>query len=209
MAINYPLALPNETSIKSVSIRARSTIAVTQSPFTNAQQVLRFPGTAWEIDVQLKAMKRADAEQWVAWFLKLDGQFGTFLMGDPNGKTARGSASTSPGTPVVNGADQTGTTLSIDGCPASATGYLLAGDYIQLGSGSTSKLYKVLSNVNTNASGEADIDVYPQVKVAPSDNATVTVANCKGLFRLSSNDMNWNIETNLFYGLTFGGIEAI
>ena len=209
MAITYPLALPNTTSFKSVNLRARSNIAVTQSPFTFKQQVLRFQGSAWEADVSLKAMQRADAEQWVSWFLKLDGQFGTFLMGDPNGATARGSASSTPGTPVVNGADQTGTTLSIDGCPASASGYLLAGDYIQLGSGSTSKLYKVLSDVITNASGEADIDVYPQINVAPSDNATITVADCKGVFRLSSNEMDWSIQTNLFYGLTFGAVEAI
>lgn len=209
MAITYPLALPNNTSIKSVNLRARSNIAVTQSPFTYKQQVLKFQGSAWEVDVQLKAMKRDEAEEWISWFLKLDGQYGTFLLGDPNGATPRGSAATTPGTPLVNGAGQTGNSLNIDGCPASATGYLKAGDYIQLGLSGTAKLYKVLNDVNTNASGQATLDIYPSIHTAPGDNAALVVSSCRGLFRLSSNEMDWSIQTNLFYGLTFGAVEAI
>ncbi len=40
-------------------------------------------------------MNREDAEQWVSFLMKLYGQKGTFLLGDPLGGTARGSASTS------------------------------------------------------------------------------------------------------------------
>ena len=209
MTISYPLALPNTTSIKSVNLRARSNIAVTQSPFTYKQQVLKFQGSAWEADVQLKAMKRDEAEEWIAWMLSLEGQFGTFLLGDPNGATPRGSAATSPGTPLINGADQTGKYIVIDGCSASATAYLEVGDYVQFNSGASSKLHKILEVCPTDASGNALLTVYPEVKEAHPDNTTVTVSNCKGLFRLSSNEMDWSIQTNLFYGLTFSAVEAI
>lgn len=209
MAITYPTALPNNTSIKSVNFRARSNIAVTQSPFTYKQQVMKFPGTSWEVDVQLKAMKRDEAEEWIAFFLSLNGQYGTFLMGDPNGATPRGSAATTPGTPLVLGANQSGSTLTVDGCPVSATGYLKKGDYIQIGTGSSSKLYKLLYDVDTDASGQALLTVYPELKVAPADNTPIIVSNCVGVFRLSSNETDWNIQTNLFYGLTFGAVEAI
>ena len=209
MAISYPLSVPNTTSVKSVTMRARSNVAVTQSPFTYKQQVLKFQGSAWEIDVSLKAMKRDEAEEWIAFFLKLNGQYGTFYAADPNGLTARGSASTTPGTPVVNGSNQTGTDLEVSGLPASTTGYLKAGDYIQLGTGASSKLHKVLNNVNTTAAGEATMTLYPEIKVAPNSGDTIIVDNAQGVFRLSSNETDWNIQTNLFYGLTFGAVEAI
>lgn len=209
MAHSYPLSVPNTTSIKSVNIRARSNVAVTQSPFTYKQQVMKFPGSAWEIDYQLKAMKRDEAEEWISFFLKLNGQYGTFYGADPNGLIARGSASTTPGTPVVNGSNQTGHDLNVSGLPANASGYLKAGDYIQLGTGASSKLYKVVNNVNTTAAGEATMSLYPEIQVAPNSGDTIVVENAVGVFRLSSNETDWNIQTNLFYGLTFGAVEAI
>ena len=154
-------------------------------------------------------MQRADAEQWAAFLLRLRGAYGTFLLGDPNGSTPRGSASATPGTPLVNGASQTGDELDIDGLPVSATGYLKAGDYIQLGSGSTATLHKVLEDVNSDGSGEATLNLWPKVRTAPSDDATVTVSNAKGNFRLASNETTWDIDQASIYGITFGAVEAL
>ena len=154
-------------------------------------------------------MNRENAEEWVAFLMKLYGQKGTFLLGDPLGGTARGSASSAAGTPVVNGASQTGGTLAIDGLPASATGYLKAGDYIQLGSAATAQLYKVLNDADSNGSGEATLDIWPNLRSSPADGSTVVVANAKGVFRLASNESNWNINNLAFYGITFGAVESL
>jgi hypothetical protein len=154
-------------------------------------------------------MKRDDAEEWVAFLLSLGGSYGTFLLGDPIGGTARGSASTTPGTPVVSGDNQTGDILVIDGLPVSVTGYLKAGDYIQLGSGLTSRLHKVLESVDTNSSGEASVTIWPSLRESPADGATVTVSDCKGLFRLNTSETMWDINTASVYGMTFGAAEAI
>lgn len=208
MAETYPINMPN-SNIASVRLIARNAVAVAASPFTFAQQVYRHQGQGWEADITLPAMKREDAEAWVSFLLRLRGQYGTFLLGDPNGATPRGSASTTPGTPVVNGASQTGDELNIDGLPVSVSGYLLAGDYIQLGSGSTATLHKVLEDVDSNASGEATLNLFPAVRTAPSDNATVTVSNAKGNFRLNANETSWDINTASIYGITFGAVEAL
>jgi hypothetical protein len=141
--------------------------------------------------------------------LSLKGQYGTFLLGDPNCKTPQGSARTTLGTPLVNGAGQTGETLSIDGLPLSVAGYLKAGDYLQLGSSTTAKLFKVLSDVNTNGSGQANIDLWPSIKTAPADNATVTLSNTVGNFRLSGNTQQWQINDISSYGITFDCVEAL
>jgi len=208
MAETYPLSLPN-TNIARISLIARDFIGVSVSPFTGSQQVFRHQGQSWEADITLPKMKREDAEAWTAWLLRLRGQYGTFLLGDPAAVVPRGSASSTPGTPVVNGAGQIGDELNIDGLPASATGYLKAGDYIQLGSGSTATLHKVLEDVDSNASGEATLNLWPRVRTAPADNATVTVSNAKGNFRLAANDTGWDINEAGIYGITFGAVEAL
>lgn len=130
-------------------------------------------------------------------------------MGDPNGATARGSASSSAGTPVVKGASQTGSSLIIDGVPASATGYLKAGDYISLGTGTSTRLYKVLDDANSNGSGEVTVEIFPDLRTSPADDATVTVASAKGTWRLTSNQTDWSIDTISLYGLTFACEEAL
>lgn len=206
MAISYPLTLPSHTGIRSIEFRAVNTVGVSQSPFTYSQQVVAHSGQRWEVDISLPAMKRADAEQWVAWLVSLRGQLGTFTLGDPIGATPRGSAG---GTPVVNGASQTGGTLVIDGCTASQTGWLKAGDYIQLGSAGTATLHKVLQDANSDSSGNVTLDIWPYIRNSPADNSTVVTSNAVGNFRLSGNQQAWSVNEASFYGLTFGAVEVI
>lgn len=205
MAITYPLSLPN-ANIAKVRMVANDIVGVSQSPFTAAQQVYRYTGQFWEADITLPPMKRADAEYWISFLMKLNGPYGTFLLGDPNGQTARGVAT---GTPLVNGASQTGNELVTDGWTTSTTGILKAGDYIQLGSDATARLYKVLDDVNSDGSGNATLTVWPDLRTAPADNAAITVANPKGLFRLNSAQTSWDINEASIYGMTFGAREAL
>ena len=155
MAINYPLSLPTSIGIASITLTAQNAVAISQSPFTYAQQIVKHQGERWSASVSLPPMLRDNAEPWVAFILSLKGQSGTFLLGDPNCKVPQGSAKTTMGTPLVNGGSQTGPTLNIDGLPTSVTGYLKAGDYIQLGASTTATLHKVLTDVDTNSSGQA------------------------------------------------------
>lgn len=209
MAETYPLALPNHTGISSVTWSSENTVAVTESPFTYTQQVVKHAGQRWSGTFTLPRMNRDDADYWNAFLLRLDGSYGTFLLGDPLAATPRGSASTSTGTPVVNGGGQTGNELSIDGLPVSAVGYLKAGDYIQIGSGSSARLHRVLEDVDTNASGEATLNIWPDLRVIPSDDSSVVVNNAKGVFRLSANNIDYTISSDSFYTLTFSFVEAL
>jgi len=209
MTISYPLTFPTHTGVSSVNLIARNVIGQTSSPFTLATQTHQFQGARWEADITLPLMKRSDAEVWIAFFMKLYGSVGSFLLGDPNGATPRGSASSAAGTPVVNGASQTGNDLNIDGLPASATGYLKAGDYIQIGSGAAARLYKVLDDVNSNASGQATLTIWPDLRSAPADGASIVVSSAKGLFQLSTPVTDWQINNAGFYQITFGAIEKL
>lgn len=208
MAITYPLDLPTITGIRNISLIKRAVVSVSRAPFSGAQQVQEHPGQWFEAEIELPPMTRAQAEVWDSFFLKLNGMKGTFLLGDPAGAIPRGSAATTPGTPLVKGAGQTGNQLIIDGLPTSVTGYFKAGDYIQLGSGSTARLHKNLEDVDTNGSGEATLTLWPNLRSSPADNAAVVVSAAKGRFRLASNEMTMSNQL-LVYGGSFSAFEAL
>ena len=209
MALTYPLSTPTTIGIENIEFRAVNAVATSQSPFTYKQQIVQHTGQRWEATITIPPVKRDLAEEWVAFILALKGQTGTFLLGDPLGTAPRGTASSNAGTPVVNGADQTGEVINIDGLPTSETGYLLAGDYIQLGSGSTATLHKVLEQVNTTGLGEASFAIWPSIITAPADNAIVTLTNAKGRFRLKNNTQSWQINNINSYGISFEAVQAI
>jgi hypothetical protein len=206
MAISYPRVLPTNIGFAQVTLRAVNQTSMTMSPFTYKQQIYNHSGQRWEAECQIPPLKRDDAEEWVAWLLSLNGRAGTFLMGDPLGDTARGTLG---GTPVVNGADQVGNSLTIDGCSNSITNWIKAGDYVQLGSASTATLHKILQNVNTDASGQATLDIWPSMRTAPADGSTIVTSNAVGRFRLNSGQQDWTINNISSYGITFAAVEAI
>ena len=208
MAIVYPLTFPTVTGSASVTIEALSVVGITQSIFTLEEQVQAHQGQAWAASVGLPTMKRTNAEQWIAFFLSLNGIEGTFLMSDPGGLTPRGTADDTPGTPVIDGASQTGNALAIDGCPVSETGYLLKGDYIQLSSGITTRLHRILNDADTDSLGAVTLDIWPNLRESPGDGGTVVVENALGLFRLRES-VKFPTDASLFYELNFSCIEAL
>jgi hypothetical protein len=206
MAITYPVTFPTTPGIARLRITPRSVVSMSQSPFTGQQQVYKHQGQWWEAEVTLPAMTRAEAESIVAFLLSLDGSYGTFTMGDPIGTSPRGIGT---GTPLVKGAAQTGQDLLTDGWTANQTGILKAGDWIQLGTGSSTKLYKVLVDTNSNASGEATLTLFPKLRSSPSDNQAIYVNNTKGLWRLAAKEMPYEVNEASIYGITFACIEAL
>tara|TARA_B100000287_G_scaffold376704_1_gene378015 strand:- start:283 stop:918 length:636 start_codon:yes stop_codon:yes gene_type:complete len=211
MAITYPLSIPDTTSFSQINMMAKTTVGVTESPFNQKVQVQKWAGEYWEADIVLKPMKRADAEYWISFMIKLKGSYGTFLINpDVLGNTARGSCATSAGTPVVNGAHAAqSNTLNITGAPSGATNYFKAGDYFSIGSGSSTRLFKVLDDASSNGSGELVVNIFPQLRTALSGSETITVSNPKGKFRLASNEMRWQVSTVSMYGMGFTAIEAL
>jgi hypothetical protein len=112
-------------------------------------------------------------------------------------------------TPLVNGGSQTGDTLVIDGCSPNVVGFFLPGDYIQIGSSATAQLYKVLTQVDTDTSGNATLDLWPNLRSSPDDNSLLVVVNTKGRFRLKDNVTQWGINDISSYGITFDCVEVL
>ena len=205
MAISYPLSLPTNTGIRSIDLTAVNAVAYSQSPFTFAGQAHAYSGQMWRADVTLPPMHRADADQWVTFLMSLRGQFGTFLLGDPSAPAPRGLASTFLGVPLIT--SQTGGTITVTGASTNKSSWLLAGDYIQIGTGSDATLHKVLQNASTDGSGETTLEIWPHVRGTRS--GSITVSSAVGNFRLSENQQSWSVNEASVYGINFSAMEAI
>lgn len=206
MTITYPLTPPSTPKARSFRIAPETAVGVHTSPFSFVEQAQRHAGQRWGLSVTLPAMKRAQAEAWIAFLVALNGREGTFLYGDPSGATPQGIAT---GAPLVDGAGQTGPVLNSKGWTASQTGILKAGDWIQLGSAGTSRLHKILKDADSDAGGLAALDIWPRLRTSPADGATIIAADTVGLFRLSEGPAAWDVDEAQFFGLSFTATEAV
>jgi hypothetical protein len=194
MAISYPLNTPTTIGFESIELRAVNATITSQSPFSYKQQVISHTGQRWEASVSIPSVLRDLAEPWAAFLTALKGQTGTFLLGDPLSATPRGT---------VSSCTLTGT-AGDDSVAVTMTGSLLAGDYIQLGSGTTARLHKVL----VDQTGSGTLEIWPALR-STYTSATVTTTNAKGVFRLNQNMSSWQISNANSYGIAFEAVEAI
>jgi len=194
MAISYPLDTPTTIGFESIELRAVNATITSQSPFSYKQQVISHTGQRWEASVSIPSVLRDLAEPWAAFLTALKGQTGTFLLGDPLSATPRGTVSSC--TLTGDAGDES--------VAVTMTGSLLAGDYIQLGSGTTARLHKVL----VDQSGSGTLEIWPALRSTYSG-ATVTTTNAKGVFRLNQNMSSWQISNANSYGIAFEAVEAI
>lgn len=205
MPITYPITFPTSFGFSSFTYGLDHAIGVAESEFTFEQQVQEHQGTAWEISGSLDLLTRAQAEEYNAFIASLAGRKGTFLLTIPGSETPRGVVT---GAPLVNGGSQTGNDLNIDGLALSTTNVFRAGDFIQLGTGLSSRLHKVVSDVNSNGSGQATLTLVPKIVIAPADNLAVTYTNPKGVFRMKSNMMTVDIRPPNMQSISFSAREA-
>lgn len=194
MALSYPLATPTSIGIESIELRAVNAVATSQSPFTYKQQIISHGGQKWEASVNIPSVHRDKAAQWKALLVGLKGPVGTFLLGDPDYATPQGTVSSC--TLTGSAGDETVTVVM--------TGTLLAGDYIQLGSGSSAKLHQVLLDQD----GDGSLEIWPALR-SDYTSETVIFNAPKGVFRLATNISSWSINNASTYGISFEAVEAL
>lgn len=203
MAITYPIALPADPAPRDVRLAPITFAAMSRSPWSGAQQVQLNAGMMWRFSADYPPMSAVQAREWVGSLSQLNGRFGTFLFGDPLWKAPRG---TWAGSPVVDGAGQAGQGLAVRGFTAGATG--LKGDYFQIGSGASSRLYMATVDFTADGAGEATLDIWPRLRGAPADGAALVTATPQGVFRLTAPGFERSF-TPFRYGLSIDIEEAL
>lgn len=196
MAITYPLSLPSvlSTTFAALQLNPATVVGVASSPFTGQSQQFVWPGQWWAGKATLPPLNGTNADAWVAFLLALNGQQGTFTLGDPSRKTTRGTASGS--WTVGASAVANTTTLPIAG----GSGAFALGDYLQIGV----YLHRIINLVDST-----HVDVFPRLRSAYANGTAITYTNPKGLFRLSSNAMQWTVDVAKKHGMEINFVEAL
>ena len=207
MAPSYPLSLPTTPDFTKAKWGLNRRVGVSESPFTGAQQTYEYSYALWSATLSLPPMKRTQAAEWEAFLLKLRGRRGTFLLGNPDAKTPRGSVTGS--ITLYTAASVGDDSLVIQSNQNSTVGIFKAGDYLQLGGSGTAKLYAVVDDASSNASGVVTVNIEPALKVAASSGAAVTYTNPKGVFRMQTSELGWDTDEVSTYGISFACLEAL
>ncbi|MGB4107775.1 MAG: hypothetical protein WBK55_08275 [Alphaproteobacteria bacterium] len=190
-------------------MRKASVVGVNESPYDLSTQVQVHQGQRWSADIRLPTMRNNAAAAWEAFFGKLNGREGTFLLGDPYREIPQGTAASDAGTPKVDGAHAARVNqISVKEAPANAGGYLLKGDYFQLGAAATATLHQLLENADVDSDGTTNLLFWPRSREILADNAAITVLNPKGVFRLASNITEVARQPGRLSDLAFSAVEA-
>ena len=134
------------------------------SPLAGTFQDVIRPGARWMCTLSWKTLTYADAQALMAWSVQMaKGGVRTPL---PN--YAYTQQETIYGTPVVNGAGQTGNALVTDGWDVSINGVLLPGDMFQVTNGTLHQLLMVIAQANSDVNGNSTILFEPALRFSPT-----------------------------------------
>lgn len=173
------------------------------SPLSGKKQVLEMPGTKWEADLVFRDLSPANGREIMGFIAALRGPVNTFNLHDHSLESPRGIAT---GTPLVNGASQTGNTLITNGWTVSQTGIMLRGDLFQVGT----ELKIITVDVNSDGSGNATLTFESPLRTSPADNAAIVTASPKALMMLvDDKQMGASYRSPDFHNIKLKCVEII
>lgn len=205
--MSSPITPPTQTAFKESRFELRRKTGMSTSPFSGVQQVYEHPYALWAGVYTLPPLSKAQASAWRAFFIKLKGKSGTFLIGDPDAMEPNGSVSGS--VVLTSNASVGDESINVDTAINNGTDVFKAGDMIQLGSGADARLYMVTDDADTNASGGCTLNVMPAIKLAKSSGESVVYTNPAGVFRLESDITGWDVDSMGVHGISFACQEAL
>lgn len=185
-------------AVRQVSRRLARPAAVTSSPFSGVQNVQDWGGAWWEYEIEMAVVDADDGRALSVFFDALGGPVGKFLFADPSIVNPTGL-----GTPLVDGAGQTGTSLDTDGWSAG----LRAGDFFSIGTDDPTRLYRVSADV-VPSSGAATVNFFPALRSSPADNAALNVLSPTVMLRLTS-PVPSVVQVGHLYQFSFTAREAL
>lgn len=156
-------------------------------PLGGAVQTLNRLGTRWAIDITIPMMRsEPDGRAFAAKLVQAKVN-GVLMWFRQDGLDIGLPALT--GTPLVNGAAQTGSTLAVKGF---RPGYVVReGQFFSILTGGRHYLHMATAITVANGSGLASVPVFPMLRVSPADNAPCHFAKPMIQGSLSGNEQAW------------------
>tara|TARA_R110001592_G_scaffold181147_3_gene423789 strand:+ start:187 stop:786 length:600 start_codon:yes stop_codon:yes gene_type:complete len=194
------ISMPIAPAFKSSNWGIKRAVAISESPFTGSANAQEYGMARWYATLSLPPMKREQAVEWQAFFLKLHGRNNIFLLGDPDAKVFLGTTTTATTSSVgLVGATTINMTLS------GSDKTIEVGDYIQFGTATAARLHMV----TTQRTGNGAVAFEPALKSQVSSGVSVGLTGSKGVFRMDSNELTWSSNEISTYGVTFSCSEVV
>jgi hypothetical protein len=156
----------------------------------------------WAMRFSWTIINRAAFAPIYAFLFAQRGQADTFTLTVPGHTAPQG---TWLGTPVVNGAGQTGCTVSLRGLTASQAAAAKAGDILKFGH---SKVYMVTADAASDGTGLATVAFQPQLIAAIGDGEALTTTSVPFTVAMASDNLDSPISPGIVYGLDVDFVEV-
>ena len=165
-------ALPTSPAFSELSVESSQKTIVTRS-ISGRRQARQVGGQYWKLSASFPPMTRADFAPIWAFLIKQRGSFDTFTVTPPVIGIPQGPGG---GTPLVDGASQTGRTIVSDGWPTGATLTILkAGDFIKFAN--HTKVYMVTADATCDTNGDSTISIEPALLTSPANDTAITYSS--------------------------------
>ena len=165
------------TLVSSLERRLVTSVAEARSPFTGTSQIQDWGASWWEYQIEMAVTQGAKARRLSAFFAALGGLRGRFLFPDPSIELP-----VAAGNPYVTEVQVAGSsTLKTAGWGLG----LRAGDFFQLGSDATTRLYQVTADIVPMGS-EAVISFVPSLRASVPVGALLGLSAPLVLLRLTA-----------------------
>lgn len=160
------IALPTSSDIRMAGHRLISSAVDLRPAFGGGVQRLTRLGSRWAMTFQLTLMTYEDSLNWSD--LEVEGDTVSLRIPQPGVDTG------SPGTPVVDGAGQSGSTLNLRGL---TPGYVMGKRWLSVSTGGLLYAYRATASATADGSGDIAIPVRPMIRAAHADGDAVEIAN--------------------------------
>jgi len=179
---------PTSPAFNSLSISCVQPSFISRS-ISGRRQARQTHGQYFKMTASFPPMTRAQFAPIHAFVLKQRGQYESFQVVPPVVNAGLGSPA---GTPLVNGADQTGRSVVTDGWN-NAIVIFKAGDYLKFAN--HDKVYTVTADVTSSGAGAATIAIEPALITSPATDSAITYTSVPFTVALTSRVQEFSTGT--------------
>jgi hypothetical protein len=181
------VSLPNLPDLVQVSARLVDFQSVLTPILGGPVQTIQRLGARFAVDVTLPPLEPADAAKFLAARMKARAENDTLTLAWPQAEIW----SVIGGSPVVNGAGQSGARLSISGLTANQV--IPAGRFFSFQAGGRHYLHMTTLQVTANGAGQVQLHVAPLLRVSPPAGAALNFS-APVVEGLLTGTLEWSLE---------------
>ena len=194
---------PSSPAFNSLEVNSIQPTFVSRT-ISGRRQARQIAGQYFSMTATFPPMTRAQFAPIDAFIMKQRGQYETFQLVLPVLSTGLGSPA---GTPLVNGASQTGRSIITDGWTNNIQ-IFKAGDYLKFVN--HGKVYKVTADVSSHETlGTATIAIEPALITSPVNDSAITHTNVPFLVSLTSGVQKFATGTSGLFSFEVDFAEAL